>query len=431
MNNLTTGSSRDILRLIRQHRCVDRVHLAEMIGVTHAGVSKIINDLVDQGTIHEAGELRPKGRGRPSRTFQLARNGAYALGIAIKVDRIQFMLIDWLHTVVAESELPNQLAKPGYEQQAVAEVVAEACRLVPRNVRSKLLGVSVASVGLFDSRNRKPIRLNNVADMEQAEALLDALHSRLHTTASFINDVDASLLAERWAMGDQPTPGHLIYINDLLGFSILLDGQTNLSWLATRRWLGRAHVQRDAQPRPPGFHGCLAETASLGGITDQLARYPFGTRPRLSGEQWGSELIALARRYDAGDGEVRAIVHRAFDDLGFVVRNLCVQFDISGIVLEGWTESMLADGIQIVHRVLAEGSYPQADESEDHPPLVRANSLGKVQQVLGAAISTIEHRLGVIASLHHHRSNATFRSEQRRPLGPRISERIPMESTTF
>ncbi|MHB1157564.1 MAG: ROK family protein [Phycisphaerales bacterium] len=434
MNALTTESSRRIVRLIRQHRHVPTTQLVKMTGLTLACVAKTVNDLVDAGTIREAGELRLKRRGRPSQTYKLQRNGGYALGLAVKHHQIEFILIDLLHNVVAESTLPNRLREPGQSAAAVERIAAEADRLITDSVRPKLTGVSVALVGLFDDQLHRPATASDLADKGQIDALGAALDARLHVPVHFVNDIDASIIAERWALADVPNPGSIIYINELLGFSILVDGRISMASLfGSNRWLGRAPVRRDARPLPPEFAGCLVTTASMGGICDQLERVRFGTRPDLahrSVEQWQSETRRLFDRFDSGDPEVRRIVRHAFEDLGFVVRTLCILFGIRGVILEGWNQPMRDMGVDIVQQTLNEAGYEGVD-GQRSPPKVRPNSFGVRQQVLGAAIAAIEQKLGspMFSRSQHNRTQRT-NSEHSSPQ-PQPLDGIPTATNTL
>ncbi len=424
MNALVTNSSRKVLRLIRQYHCIERTELAQMMGVTHAGVSKVISGLIESGTILQAGERRSNRRGRPSQTYELAEKGAYALGLAVRAEQVQIILIDWRHQVVAEAQVPNRFLDPGQEAAAIQEVVARAAALVRGSVRPRLLGASVAVAGTYDDRTHQVVRPLGMKDADQAHTLVRGLHTRLRIPVSFVNDVDAALLAERWAIDNRPYPGHLMYLNDLLGFSILLNGQTNLSWFSTPRWLGRAQVQRDARPRDPSLAGCLATTASIASVAYQLTRPPGSPWIQYGQPDWAVAVKELARRFDSGDPEVCRLIDQAFDDLGFVVRNLCVLFNISGIILEGWTPAILARGMTVLRTALAQGAYIQPDGDSGPPPTVRTISFGQRQQVLGAAIAAIEQRLGVIALPHPHHNATDWIGERRR--SPAIRIRQPL-----
>ncbi len=392
-------SSVQILRLLREHERLSRKQLTDLTGMTNAGVGNAVKSLLHSKVVREVGQVMESDWGRPTKILEINSEGGYVLGGAIKGDRVDLCLVDLMGRWVDGVSLPNPFtASKDDDPGSVNAVLRAAEELVAGQQSRRLLAAGFSSSGVLAEARDQFLSTNYAIALPQINRLMEAVRRRLGVPVVPENDVDAALLAEAWTIRHAHQRPNMIYVNDLLGFSLLINGKRIPESMGCRRYLGPAQVERSAVPLLPERAGCLDASGSLSSMTDRLSGYVYGHRPRISAEEQAREIRALFDRYEQGDALVVAMFKRAFDDLGFVLRNQALLFHFDVVVLEGWTPRILADGIQRVQAMLENGHYGLPPKQTSVPPVVRAASLGDRQQTFGTALSAAEHWLSTAAS---------------------------------
>ncbi len=84
-----------VLYLLNTYGSLSRKEIANKLSLTPAAVSKICNELIDQGFIRESGQLDGKGKsGRPEVLLQLCLEDKYVLGVHAEQDAVTYSLSD-------------------------------------------------------------------------------------------------------------------------------------------------------------------------------------------------------------------------------------------------------------------------------------------------------------------------------------------------
>ncbi|MHB1158493.1 MAG: ROK family transcriptional regulator [Phycisphaerales bacterium] len=387
-----------ILKLLREHQRLTRKQLADLTGLTNAGVSNAVKELLHVNVVREAGRIMENDWGRPTSILEINSEGGYVLGVAVKRTTIDLCLIDLMGRWIDGVSLANDFARCAETDPAPLEALLDSIQaLIARQKNPHLLAAGFSTSSKL-TEQRDQFATSNIIPLAQMNRLLDAVRRRFAVPVVPEYDIDASLLAEWWTLRHTHQRPNMIYVNDLLGFSLLIHGKRIPETMGCVRSLGPAHVDRSAVPMPPERAGCLETTASLSSMTDRLSGYVYGHRPRIPAEALAREIQVLFDRYHEGDPTVTAMFERGFDDLGFVLRNQSVLFHFDLVVLEGWTPRILADGIHRVQAVLSNADYALPPKNISVPPTVRAASLSDRQQTFGTALSAGEHWFASVAN---------------------------------
>lgn len=394
-------SSWEILDRVRQAHHLDRSphtwrgRLAQETGLTSTALTNAVRELVSVKILEELEIASPNGRGRPPRVLRMANEGAISIGIAIRPFQVEVAAINLSHQIVAREMVPHSMRQSEAAQaDAIAEVVDAVDRLLKRLPKRPLLGIGLAASAHLSGIRGDFDEVNDFVSFSQYEKLCRVLAKKSGLGVSVRTDVDAAVLAERWASQTSESD-NLFYVNDRLGCSMLCQGQP-LAALGTNRWLGRFPIMPEMDPVPPKYNGCLMTQASLEAITDRLAGYEFGTRPRQSEAVYQQDYALAFARYESGDSQAVELFHRAFDLIGMAIRTLAMMFVIEWVVLEGWTATICRVAQQRVQAMLNKGVYGYPGQWRQ-PPQVALAQLGQDQQAVGAAIAVIEDRLKAMA----------------------------------
>jgi predicted NBD/HSP70 family sugar kinase len=127
---------------------ISRVELARESGLTAQAISKIVQRLVDEGLLAEAGR-GPSTGGKPRTLLTLVPEARWAVGAQLGRDTLTVLRADLTGRVAADRRLAIDLAAwgPGRVLDLLAEQVAVVLADVPRE---RILGVGVALPGPLD-----------------------------------------------------------------------------------------------------------------------------------------------------------------------------------------------------------------------------------------------------------------------------------------
>lgn len=381
-----------------------RDRLARQTGLTSTALTNAVRELVEVGALQEV-EIAPRGgRGRPPHVLRIAGDGAVSIGIAVREFHVEMAAINLSHEIVARRTIPHSMRLEGAdEEKALGDMMDAVESLLDETGDRPLLGVGLTASGHLCPDGRSFDEINDFVSMGQYQRLLEMLRDRIGEPVSVLNDVDAAILAERWASKSDDSD-NMMYVNDRLGCSILWKGEP-FAGLGTNRSLGNFPIEANMYPMPPKWRGCLVAIASLNSITDHLSGYEYGTRPPQPETQMRREHAAAFARYEAGDAEVVELFHRAFDQIGLAIRTFAMIFVMDMVVLEGWTDAIRRVAQHRIQTILDKGLYGHTGKLRQ-PPRVAPARLGEDQQVVGAAIGVIEDKLRLSGS--SRRENAVM-----------------------
>ncbi|MBN8954752.1 MULTISPECIES: ROK family transcriptional regulator [unclassified Rhizobium] len=144
-----------ILTMLRVQGQASRIEIARHLSVTPATVTRLINNLIEQGLVEDieapsSGRQTNREPGRPATNVALKADSAFFLGVEVGVDILRFALLDLAATVVETSEMPF------HNRMSPEEVAGEIARQVDRLrnnrfFKGKLKGVGIAFPGIVRS----------------------------------------------------------------------------------------------------------------------------------------------------------------------------------------------------------------------------------------------------------------------------------------
>lgn len=151
--SVVTHNQRQLLDQVRRAEKLTRSDLMRACGLSAAGAKGLIDELVERGALR-LGDTIIKGRGQPSATVELAPGFAYSLGIAVAVDNVRVMVVDFKGMPIDEMELglfPLEL------DAAIDFVCTAIDQLLARHgiASSRVLGAGLSMTGPFYGVKRR------------------------------------------------------------------------------------------------------------------------------------------------------------------------------------------------------------------------------------------------------------------------------------
>lgn len=250
-----------ILESVRLKReGISRADVARVTTLSRATVSAIVDELLADGIVREAGVGSSSGGRRPT-LLEINPNEGWVVGIDIGATHLLVMIANSRGEILAEHETDFDIADgPQRGIETVSDVVNRTLKQAGRTMSSlsaiatSVPGPVVAQEGMvvappiMPGWDGFPIR-QHLAQRWQVPVYVD-------------NDADLGALGE-WAYGVAHGESNLAFIKigTGIGCGILLDGQIYRGVLGTAGEIGHVTVREDGPPCVCGNYGCLEAMA--------------------------------------------------------------------------------------------------------------------------------------------------------------------------
>lgn len=358
---------RVVLDAIRQHGALGRMHIARLTQLTPQAVANIVDELVGEGFLLQAGRLKA-GRGQPPVQFVVNPDGGMTVGIEIATDRMTVAVLGLTgklrhrRTVALADTSPEHLM-PVYAREL--EAARAACP-------SRLLGVGVVMPGPFGIEGMSsvgPTTLPGWNGMDAAAALSQAGG----VPAIVDNDANAAAVAERlFGAGHSISNFCMVYFGAGVGLGMIQDGAPYRGAFGNAGEIGHIVVSPGGRACPCGQRGCLERYASLHALREKLDAAGIVCE----------DVAALDALHRAGNVVVKEWITEAALHLSPMIAMLENILDPETVILGGALPDGMTEAI-----IAAMGDLPTSVASRRARALPRAlaGRSGQYTAALGAA----------------------------------------------
>lgn len=323
------------LNALRRSGPLARTSMAAETGLSHATITAITTDLVNQGilTDHDERLADQKGRGRPAIRLSHQRDAAYSVLFEIEVNRARCSLIDYSGTLVdrIESELDPQSFATVHPASFLAALVRRMCSRNP-GMERRLLIVTASVQGIVNRAGNgltwSPIPGLAGATLGEEIFRDTGLNLMIYKRGRLLAEGTRILFPD---LHDANVATVFVGATVAMGVSFHGPG-TGRSEDAATEFGHMVHIPHGALCRC-GTRGCIEAYAADYGVLRTAYGVPETTRPApaVPHAQY-VHLIEAARR-----GDPRAI--RAFNvagsAIGYGLNRLMTVFDPSHIIIVG------------------------------------------------------------------------------------------------
>lgn len=372
-----------------RRQALSRAELARWLTLSPAAITAIVDDLIQQGIIREAG-YGTSEKGRRPVLLQLRGDAAYAVGVDITDDSVlRAALLDLTCTPVASVERPLRDTSPQSVVDAIAgcysDLLAKACV-----AESATLGIGITSPGPVDYSTG--IVQRSVLLGWHNVPLCDMVTHRVGKPAFTDLDVNLAAMGEYWygefASGSQDLV--FITVGPGIASALLVDGEVLRRPRTSIGELGHTVVVAGGLPCECGSHGCLETVASqramLGYAAEMLRQ---GTPSSLDAATLTPQ--AIYRGATAGDAVARQAVEQVAYYVGLAASNI-VNLLGPAVVCIGGPVSPVMD--TLLPRVQATVQGTALPELAKHCAVV-GSRLGTTAAVVGAGALVLEEAFRV------------------------------------
>ena len=250
-----------VLRALRETGTPTLAEVARTAQLSRATTEVIMESLLRNGWVVEAGAVADGQRGRPARRYSFRAAAAHVAGVAIGGSGVTAMVADLDGDVVGRaSELLSQDLSAADRLTAVQRVLEHAAGAADVPL-GRLASVGVGTTGVIDNEGRvlKSVALSDWSGVDlQAE-----LTARLPVPVRVENDMRLAVLAEHWR-GAACEHDNVLYLHTgrRIGLGLLFGGVPYRGSHAAAgelggghpnsRWVAFQHVMDYAMTADPG-----------------------------------------------------------------------------------------------------------------------------------------------------------------------------------
>ncbi len=378
-----------VLGAVRAHSPLSRADVAGQVGLTRAGVSSLVDELIGRGALTETAATASGRVGRPGRALAVSGDGPAGLGLEVGVTHLGACVVDlrgeprvWRRVERANADRPAGQVLTEVAALA-AEAEAEAAGLGLR-VEGRVLAVP----GVVP--NGPGGLVERVPNLGWHGVRLADHWPDQDTVPEPENEANLGALAEYWSAERAAETFVHVSAGTGIGAALVLDGRLFRGARGFAGELGHIPVHPEGPECACGARGCLEQYAGEEAVLREagLAQHgrlapggPAGTGPVPAGDP----VALLAERAAAGHGPALAALDRAGRALGLALTSAVELIDPDALVLGG-AYAELADWLlpsvraELAARVTVRPWAPEA---------LRASALGRRGPLLGAALTTV------------------------------------------
>jgi len=328
MKNENQKKILDILRI----NPVSRAELARRTGLTRAGISVIIEELISRGMVVEwesvpekAEEISagPKKAGRKSVELKLNESQFVIGAISIARDCCTVGISNFCCEILESRKIFPENGK--YEPQAVLERAALLLEEMCAGQKEKLLGIGITAPGVLDVASGYLLSPPNFPGWHDL-GVCDFFKSKFKCPVVLENNAKAIALTEKYYAGEEGVGNYVEIVVDYgIGGGIVIDGTLYEGSFHSGSEFGHMTVDFTGEQCSCGNRGCAELYATIPNIIAYAQSFDPGVTT------WEE----IVNRAYAGDSAMEAVLERELECLAAVITNVVNIVDPEVVFLGG------------------------------------------------------------------------------------------------
>lgn len=331
-----------ILKILKNNGMMSRKDIASIVQLTPAAVTILVNEMIAEGIIKEAGELEEgdKRAGRKKILIDINYNYKYVLGINIEAEYINVGIANIKGEIIAETMWPTMDQE--IKSEELLGVIADKCvNLFWREsiLKESILGVGVGIVGLVDKNSG--VSKHAYGLWKNSVSIKESLEKMLGLPVVVDNNVRALAVAEMDYKSEQDVSDMLFVKHGPgVGSAMIIGKEIYYGANNKAGEIGHTIGNMDGELCKCGKRGCLEMVASKQAIFENIkAVFSLERTPLLYSQCDGNlDKISLGRILEVafnGDEEVRKVVREAAVYMALAISNAVSLYDPQRVILYG------------------------------------------------------------------------------------------------
>jgi glucokinase-like ROK family protein len=382
VKNYNKHAAVDLIRFAG--RGISRTDIAEELGLTRAGVTIIINDLIDNGIILET-DSRSTPSGRPPVVLELNAKCGLVAAIDMGATHLSVAIGDVSARIIDETQQDDFRIAHGPER--CLKEAAQALQFILDKSGVDIKDLSAIGISV-------PGPVITEAGMVMAPPIMpgwdrypirETLQKLWGVPVTLNNDADLGALGE-WAYGAGRGEKNMVYIKvgSGIGAGIIINQQIFVGSTGSAGEIGHLTIDKNGPLCTCGNYGCLEAFASGSAIEIQARKLVESGRRTLLAELTRKDIsvndVADAAR--RGDLEAQEILNRSGTFIGIAIASLINMLNPSVVIIGGGVAEVGDLLTAPIRKLVKERSLP----ASEHAVKITTSILGHHSTLIGAMV---------------------------------------------
>lgn len=327
-----------ILRLLRDQGPLSRREMASLSGLTPAAVTNLVNEMIDQGLLKEAGVAQRSSKaGRRRILIEIDKERKYIIGLSISTRTTAVGVSDMDFNLLGYEELDT--GRDMSPAEFLNEISSRVMHMLWKQsiTKDEVLGVGVGIVGSVDPESGQSNLAYGI--WSQPVNIRQILEDSLGIRVVVENNVRALAVSE---LSSQKHLGvsNLIFVKHSpgLGSAVIINKRLFYGSTDCAGEIGHMVIEREGPLCRCGQKGCLEALTSAEKIIFEIKELMGREEtPWLNSNTDEKRLVMeeVVEAYEAGDGGVIRVVETALEYLSLGIANVMKIFDPQRVILYG------------------------------------------------------------------------------------------------
>ncbi len=378
---------RIIMELLYKNKGMTKSHLAQSTQLTIPAVSKIIEDLIEQGKVEQV-DCHEKRKGNFKGVYKVSRNHPNTICMNVSPTRIQAIMVD--SEITPCSEFINQSISPTNPDELVEDIISVIvnCRQSKFTAQYRL---SIAVHGQVDTHVGSSMRMPQAPWTDPIE-IKYILEQRLHVDVLVDNDCVMMALAEKWMDGHGGQDFCILNIDYGIGSSFLINNHIYRGKMFGSGQIGHIKVADNGIVCGCGREGCLETEASSKAICHKYQRQLLQEQDITSShsEMMFNQFVEL---YQKDNPIALDVAERAAIIIGQSLYNFLITLNINKIILYGNTCALGNEWLNTITQQTLANPFEDKNARRQDQTLVTYGNLTETERVIGMSYLWVEQEL--------------------------------------
>lgn len=334
-----------ILKALKKNGMMSRKDIANIVQLTPAAVTILVNEMIKEGIINEAGELEEddKRAGRKKILIDINYNYKYVLGINIEAEYINIGIANINGDIIADTSWPTSMGLEMKPDEFLGMIADKCVNLFWKEnvLKESILGVGVGIVGLVDKNSG--ISKHAYGLWKQSVLVKVILENILGLPVVVDNNVRALAVAEMDYKSEQNI-SDMLFVKYGPGIGSTMIVEKNIYYGANNKAgeIGHTIGNLNGELCKCGKRGCLETVASKQAILKKVKNiFSKEKTPLLYlGCEGSLDNISLNKVFEiafSGGKEEKRIVREVAENMAVAISNAVSLYDPQQVVLYGET----------------------------------------------------------------------------------------------
>lgn len=367
-----------LLRLVWRHKRLSKSQFAHHTGLSIPAVSKILEELVDDGRLSHSSE-NLSSRGLNGGSYQIPADGDYILCMNVTPTSIESQLCDAQLSALGEFER-RAISAPS--PQALLAAIESVWQQHGKRWPGKTLHLALGIHGQVDPVTGVSQTMPQAPWRGNVE-IKYLLEEKLGVTVKIDNDCVMLALAEKWQNPQNREDFCVLNVDYGIGSSFVINGHIYRGNLYGSGQIGHTIVNPDGMLCDCGRYGCLETVASLSALKKQARIWLKSNPTALDQDPDALSSRLLVNAWHAGDEKVTRWVEESANAIGLSLYNFLNILNINQIWFYGRSCGFGDSWLAAIKQRIGFNPFDHGDSLKSNATQINFGQLSRAQQVMG------------------------------------------------